>query len=125
MTQQFSLSRAMAAGGRCQTRDGRPARILATDLRNKWPIVAAVEERGKDDVVLYCADGRLWDDSAEHVSDLINIPVKREGWVNIYHSTRADGLECGTVHPTEADAKGCARLVDAIATVKIEWEEMA
>lgn len=61
---------------------------------------------------LYYPNGRLYRCSASDI-DLINIPTKHEGRVNIYPSM---------VHPDETTALA-QRPVGCIATVQVEWEE--
>lgn len=71
------------------TRDGRPARILCTDARSAWPIVALVASSdGKtDQVETYTFGGHYTSDSREDEDDLVNRPPppkKIEGFLNYY-----------------------------------------
>ena len=70
------------------TRDGRKARILATDLKRDDHILAVVEnEDADDDARTYYLSGRYYSDQ-DHDSDLIREHREpREWWVNLY----ADG----------------------------------
>ena len=106
---------------RVVTKDGRNARIICTDVKNRYPIAAAVEESEcgcSEGVHTYTKDGRFFDNRPT-VSDLFFAPEKHEGWVNVYRDF--DDMMCGSVFATEEDAKCKAKI--AIATVKIEWEE--
>ncbi|MCC3246721.1 hypothetical protein LG047_15580 [Methylocystis sp. WRRC1] len=71
-----------------QTRDGRKARIVATDFRgeNGETILAAVERHlqpGVEDAREYFADGS-YTGCGKKVLDLVNIPERMARWVNIY-----------------------------------------
>lgn len=69
-----------------QTRAGRKARILATDILGEYPIVAVYREgSGDEHVIRYLPDGR-YSKSMTSPYDLVNAPEKRifEAWVNIY-----------------------------------------
>lgn len=96
-----------------QTRCGYPARILATDVRGKFPVIAAVEKGGTETVFQFGLDGDC--DETTRL-DLINIPQKHVRWVNVY-ATRADA-----VHKSKdlADAY-CSH--DRIACIRIEFQE--
>lgn len=110
-----------------QTRDGRKARIICTDRVSDlgYPIVAAVLDQGMPAEELHtyniygaCAHGSSL--------DLINIPVKREGWVNVYPSisNSSDRVPARLIGPFvskgAADVNGCHQ---RIACVRIEWSE--
>lgn len=62
-----------------RTRDGKPARIKATDVRTRFGprIVAIVEEEGYEEVRTYAANG-TWLDSGNSGHDLVNVPEKRK-----------------------------------------------
>ena len=100
------------------TRNGRSARIICTDAKGNYPIVALIEEGGYDNALSYTKDGKLYVGETNDY-DLFFAPEKHEGWVNVYRDF--DDVMCGSVFATEEDAKCNAKT--AIATVKIEWEE--
>lgn len=102
-----------------QTRDGRPARIICYNKKGVFPIVALID-CGGEEVVCYSVDGKrnIPDD------DLVMAPIKKEGWMNIYH--RSMGMKGGCIiHESEEKAKKHITPGDStyIATTKIEWEE--
>ena len=72
------------------TRDGRKARILATDLANSnYPIAAVVaDEDGEEYVVSYTADGCLYHRGEKSEDDLMNVPEKRTVWLGIYEGDK-------------------------------------
>ena len=100
------------------TRNGRSARIICTDAKGNYPIVALIEEGGYDNALSYTKDGKLYVGETNDY-DLFFAPEKHEGWVNVYRAF--DNVMCGSVFATEEDGKCKAKT--AIATVKIEWEE--
>jgi hypothetical protein len=70
--------------GKYQTRDGRAVRILAVDIPSCEPVAACVyDEHGGAGVYSYSADG-AFNTGPNSPWDLIPVPVKRTGWVNIY-----------------------------------------
>lgn len=103
------------------TRDGRNARIICTDAKGKYPIVALMEisDGSTEFPHKFKNNGHfLYGDEDYHL-DLFFAPEKHEGWVNVCKSQM---YRCGLIHNSEEEARryrGC----DAIATVKIEWEE--
>ena len=100
------------------TRNGRSARIICTDAKGNYPIVALIEEGGYDNALSYTKDGKLYVGETNDY-DLFFATEKHEGWVNVYRDF--DDVMCGSVFATEEDAK--CKTKTAIATVKIEWEE--
>ena len=100
------------------TRNWRSARIICTDAKGNYPIVALIEEGGYDNALSYTKDGKLYVGETNDY-DLFFAPEKHEGWVNVYRDF--DDVMCGSVFATEEDAKCKAKT--AIATVRIEWEE--
>lgn len=66
-----------------QTRDGRKARILATNLNSEKPIVGVVKEEDSDRVVTYYKNGRCYVFSS-CPDDLVNVPERVSRWINLY-----------------------------------------
>ena len=102
------------------TRDGRKARILCFDrvcCDEISTIVARVlSNDGKDEnVIIYSSDGFMVDKQHPCADDLMMLPEKEEGWVNVYKER---------VHKSKEEAvknkyDGCTY----IDTIKVEWEE--
>ena len=107
------------------TRNGRSARIICTDAKGNYPIVALIEEGGYDNALSYTKDGKLYVGETNDY-DLFFAPEKHEGWLNIYRSD-----ECGFYmrgkspykSKDEADEIAKANPKTFFTTVKIEWEE--
>ena len=106
------------------TRDGRAlTRILCTDAKGDYPVVALIERTdGSEYALSYTKDGKYINETTDN-NDLFFAPEKHEGWVNIYRDTILSVLPFYKyIHPSEEEAKRNACL-GVTATVKIEWEE--
>ncbi len=106
------------------TRDGYAARILCTDKKGKWPIVALVYKGDEEDVVTYTRDGQKYIPKAEvSLNDLFFAPKKKEYWINIYEDSY--GSPCtGTFYETEEEALvNKSTALTYLKTIKVEWEE--
>ena len=120
----FDLEAAKSGKPVC-TRDGRKARIICFDRTGKFPIVALVEAKDRDDIYSYLKCGKDIE-SAEQEYDLMMLREKKEGWVNVYHGLNGISERvCGDiVSNTKEEAIQYAQNEDSyITTVKIEWEE--
>lgn len=104
------------------TRDERKARIICTDAKGDFPIVALIEI--PDGTIEFShkfkKNGHLLDGD-DHCLDLFFAPEKHEGWINVMGLKRGE-MYCGFVHDSEEEARRNGGET-AIATVKIEWEE--
>ena len=112
------------------TEDGRPVRIVCTDAKAKYPIVALVEEDEKEKVFKYTKDGSYLD-GIKHKNDLCFKPVTKKGWIIIFKSVY-NQMPCvltSVIYNTKEEAlhfikdnKGA--YPDCIKkTICIEWEE--
>lgn len=99
-------------------RSGWAARIICTDFKGiSASIIALIDEGNFESVHSYTEKGWYFPNETSP-RDLINIPTKKEGWINIYPD-----MKCSvTIHASKNDADGCAGS-DRIACVRIEWEE--
>lgn len=124
---KFDLEAAKAGKPVC-TRDGRKARIISFDRHGEdCPIIALVVDSKNaecEEVIDYTLDGICNENIINHNKyDLMMLPQKKEGWVNIY--TSFDGVETGIdVYETEEIAKkNVDNSTSYLGTIKIEWEE--
>jgi hypothetical protein len=104
------------------TRSGEPFELITTNGREPFPVLGY---RGTDSEVTHLsATGKYYLEWArEDDRDLIPVPVKRQGWVNLYKIS-GGGVEARrTVWENYDQARHA--FPDAIATVPIEWEEWA
>lgn len=107
------------------TRDGSNARIICTDAKNNYPIVALIEmPNGRERQPCgYKKDGTYL--IGEKLScDLFFAPEKHEGWLNIYRSESGFYLR-GNPYKSKEEAEEVAKAnyKNFCTTVKIEWEE--
>ena len=107
------------------TRDGRKARIICFDYKgdgNAYPILALISTCNlsgvpSEIIAKYTEDGKYAKyNSVENGEDLMMLPEKKEGWVNIYDDMK--------IYASEERAKiGISTERNYITTTKIEWEE--
>lgn len=124
---EFDLEAAKAGKPVC-TRDGRKARIICFDRKLlfkgiSYPIIALVEDTAKEETIYgYNEKGKVMiEDDATYKDDLMMLPQKKEGWVNIYKDI--DNDICG-IYSTKEEALNGKSVGDYyVATIKIEWEE--
>ena len=113
----FNLEAAKQGKPVC-TRDGRKARIICFDRIDNTgcnlPIVALIQCEETEVLRLYHDNGKR-DVKVDLALDLMMLPEKKEGWINVYkeriYSTKEEAIE--------ATYDG----VTYIDTVKISWEE--
>lgn len=117
---QFNLEEYLANPNRkVVSREGRPVRILCTDLDDAdYPVAAAI---GNINPTTFTPNGQF-QFGVETKYDLFFAPEKHEGWVNIYRHIKYGDSFCGSVYASVEEAKEHATSV-VVATTKIEWEE--
>jgi hypothetical protein len=97
---------AAKAGKPVCTRDGRKARIICFDTINKgnYPIIALLEDKGCEAIFYYNKDGKC---NVGTERDLMMLPEKKEGWVNVYKSYNVGKkTPCiASIYPTKEEAK--------------------
>lgn len=108
------------------TRDGRKVtRFLCTDLKNEFPIVAAVEScKGAypEELLTYRDNGAFYNDVTIDRRDLFFATERKEGWANLYNRGNIDYIGCVYTSKEEAE-ENKGNKESYVATVKIEWEE--
>lgn len=100
-----------------QTRDGRKARVICTDKKDSRSVIALIEgdDGGTESVYVYYTDGR-GSLALEYTFDLINVPEKIVGYVNIYPN------RYNQYHKDKGTADACASKA-RIACIKVEGVE--
>lgn len=105
------------------TRNGLPVRILCTDMKSEIPIVALISNNDGEDLWYYYRNGRFNKDTDDW-RDLMFAPIKKEGWVNVFESTKGYKYCYKSIFPSEKEARCAGETYKTyIATVKVEWEE--
>lgn len=120
---EFNLQEYLAnPSQKVMTRDGRKARIVCTDMKNKQPILALITEGNREDIRFYSQNGIWCNDFPNHKLDLVFVPIKKKGWINIFRCKTE--LYIGDVFETKEEAEKMGKLSkNYITTIKIEWEE--
>ena len=111
------------------TRDGRKARIICFDVNcsNNQPIIALItEENGFESLYSFTSEGKWVKEDSVH--DLMMLPEKKEGWVNIYRDidNNTPYTENDNIYSSRDKAKESAKMLNMktyIDTIKVEWEE--
>ena len=112
----FNLE-AAKSGKPVYTRNGRKARIICFDSNGSRPIVALVTECDDEEEMpyKYHCDGYYNCQSIPSDNDLMMLPERKEGWVNVYkeriYSTKEEAIEATCDGATYID------------TIKFSWEE--
>lgn len=123
----FDLEAAKSGKPVC-TRDGRKARIICFDKITRknyeeFKIIALVRDKDNEDIHVYNNEGRKYlDDSSV---DLMMLPEKKSGWVNLYRDEESKRVYCGeSIFSEREKAEKHYECNDTkVATVSIGWEE--
>ena len=105
------------------TRDGRDARIICTNAKGKYPIVALIKNPNTEYPSLFTRKGEYAKD-IQHSDDLFFTSEKHEGWIII--NKWPDGVRDsdGIIYHTKLDIPDMPPAgIQRVATIKIEWEE--
>lgn len=105
------------------TRDGRNVRIICTDAKGDFPIVALMEtpDGSTEFPHKFKNNGHFLNGDENYHLNLFFTSVKHEGWVNLYKDSDGVYASMDTFKTKEeAEALSCS---SCIATVKVEWEE--
>ena len=118
---EFDLEAAKSGKPVC-TRDGRKARIICFDRDWVTHIVALVSNPIGESVHYYLSNGKV-DFDKQNNEDLMMLPEKKEGWVNVYKGF--DGVTLSQYPYTSKDEaiKESEILSGRIDTIKVSWEE--
>ena len=105
------------------TRDGRNVRIICTNAKGNFPIIALVETHNGTETVLELKEDGHFYNVTKDSRDLFFATEKQERWMNIYKDKEDYHLEkCFCSTKEEAVNLGCIN-TEYITTVKVEWEE--
>lgn len=119
----FDLQKARDGKPVC-TRDGRKARIICFDTKgDPCPIIALVEENGLESAYHYDKNGQ----NAYKKSglDLMMLPEKKEGWVNIVRGSNGKSHMGRGIFQSKEEAEYAIKEFsdNLIDTIKVSWEE--
>ena len=110
-------------------RSGSDVRIICTDKKGEFPIVALVEDDDDEGELIICyrKTGRFHIER-ESPNDLVFAFIKREGWVNVFDNFPKENHDyyCDKIYKKKEDAEKDAKkynIDNYVTTTKIEWEE--
>ena len=110
----FNLEKAKQGNPVC-TRDGRNVRIVCFDAKCDLPIIALVTDMGGNESLIRYYSNGSFTNLSETSYDLMMLPEKKVGWVNVYKNQ---------IHDTpESAEEGHKGITDYIKTIRVEWEE--
>lgn len=111
------------------TRDGRKVRIICTDVKSDYPIIALIKEQynnynDKEEIYTFTKNG-LWKLSPNKgLNDLFFATEKKKGYVNILKVDNCCYLGSSTIFSSKEDAEKAGKdYLNYTTTAKIEWEE--
>lgn len=106
------------------TRDGREVRIICTDMKSEYPLIALVTDK-KDNTespFVYTKNGRYFFEETNN--DLFFATQKKEAWTNVYKDKNGGIYLSGLIFESEKEAKEAVNGNNHyVATIKIGWEE--
>ena len=104
------------------TRDGRNVRIICTNAKGNFPIIALVETYNGTEVALRLSgDGHFYNE-AEDSRDLFFATEKQEGWINVYLDAENDSYVGTRIYKSKEDAENDGKIWRGyVTTLKIEW----
>ena len=115
----FNLEAAKAGKPVC-TRDGRKARIICFDKKDCKRIVALVQVNNETEVLYdYYNNGSVFHSDSDN--DLMMLPEKKEGWVNVYNSHGVVTFSHNPYDTKEEAMKDKGKYY--VDTIKVEWKE--
>ena len=103
------------------TRDGRNVRIICTNAKGNFPIIALVETHNDTEVAIRLSEDGHFYNYAEDSSDLFFATEKHEGWINIY-KYGSKYITSEIIYTKKEDAI-MGKNKNYLTTIKIEWEE--
>ena len=110
----FDLQKAREGKPVC-TRDGRKARLICFDKKGAYPIVALVNDYNEEEYIKnYDEFGKKFI-GGETSDDLMMLPEKKEGWINVYKERCYETKEEAIRH--------IAPGTHYIDTIRVEWED--
>lgn len=122
---QFSLSEYLKNPSRkVVTREGKPARIVCTDAKGKYPVIALITTEENFEIAHHFKEDGTYIDGAVNLSDLFFTTEKKEGWVSVYRNARGNIFFSSTYRTKEEALDALYDDTDTrIDTIKVEWEE--
>ena len=120
---QFNLQEYLAnPSQKVITRNGKEVRIICTNAKNDFPIIALISIDDKETLMDYNNNGELSPDEMTDF-DLFFVPTKKEGWINIFKDNNGTYTSI-SIYQKKDEAEEVGKESNYyISTHKIEWEE--
>ena len=120
---QFNLQEYLAnPSQKVITRNSKEVRIICTNAKNDFPIIALISIDDKETLMDYNNNGELSPDEMTDF-DLFFAPTKKEGWVNIFRGNNGTYIT-SYIYQTKDEAEEVGKKSNNyISTHKIEWKE--
>lgn len=120
---QFNLQKYLAnPSQKVMTRNGKEVRIVCTNAKNDFPIIALISIDDKETLMDYNNNGELSPDEMTDF-DLFFSSIKKEGWINIFRDNNGTYTSI-SIYQTKDEAEEVGKKSNNyISTHKIEWEE--
>ena len=120
---QFNLQEYLAnPSQKVITRNNKEVRIVCTNAKNDFPIIALISIDDKETLMDYNNNGELSPDEITDF-DLFFASIKKEGWVNIFKDNNGTYTSI-SIYQTKDEAEEVGKKSNNyISTHKIEWEE--
>jgi len=118
------MAQKIELGKKYKTRDGRPARVIVTDKKGNFPVVALVTSKDglEESQFSYDATGRYLGYSQPHHIDIIEVQPEITVWMNVYKN-----VQTGEYMPGAYLKENAAKLPKpgqgTVARVKITFNE--
>lgn len=104
------------------TRDMRKIRIICTNAKNEFPIIALITNDSKEVLMDYNNNGKVSPDETSDL-DLFFAPNIKKGWINIFKDNNETYTSI-SIYQTKDEAEKVGKKSNYyISTHKIEWEE--
>ena len=105
------------------TREGKDARIICTDAKGKYPIVALIKSQNIEYPSIFTKKGK-YVMHMQHPDDLFFASENKERWVNFYYDKIRNKVYFGKIFKTKEEAKKMGKSQNNyVITIPIEWEE--
>ena len=119
---QFSVKDYLANPSRkVVTRDGRSVRVLCTDKKSEYSVVALVSQNENTETTYNFTKDGTYLKGEENSLDLFFAQEKKWGWINVYKEGSKNTRSA--IFDTKEEATRFASREDYVDTIRIEWEE--
>ena len=120
---QFNLQEYLAnPSQKVMTRNGKEVRIICTNAKNEFPIIALITNDSKEVLMDYNNNGKVSPDEMTDF-DLFFAPNIKKGWINIFKDNNETYTSI-SIYQTKDEAEEVGKKSNYyISTHKIEWEE--